>query len=93
MARKITVKVTAVRGICNAELKPGDLFLLEGLQITPQGHGRACFIAFASIIANVGRLKLQPQGLFISCPDPGTGQGGNVQFEVNWTDYYEHHQD
>jgi uncharacterized repeat protein (TIGR04076 family) len=92
MARKITAKVTAVRGICNAELQLGDLFLLEGLQVTPQGHGRACFIAFASIEANVGRLKLQPKGLFISCPDPGTGQGGNVLFEVNWMDHHEHNQ-
>ncbi len=92
MARTITAKVITVRGICNAELQVGDLFLLEGLRFTPQGHTRTCALACASLTANVGRLKLQPRGLCVSCPDPGTGQGGNVLFELSWKEQNEQHQ-
>jgi len=91
MTRTIAARVIAVRGTCNAELRPGDLFLLEGLRIAPQEHARICALACASLTANVGRLRLHPQGLCVACPDPGTGQGGNVLFEVSWAERHEHH--
>lgn len=91
-ARMITARVIAVRGTCNAELQPGDSFLLEGLRITPYEHDRTCMFACASLTANAGRLKLYPQGLCLSCPDPATGQGGNVLFELSWTEQHERHQ-
>lgn len=82
MSNPKRVKVVSVRGTCNAELEVGDTFLLEGFCFTPQGNDRACGVAFASIMANIGRLKLQEGAVYVSCPDPGTGMGGNVVFEL-----------
>ena len=82
VSRVRRIRVAAVRGACNAQLEVGDTFHLEGLSITPQGNDRACCFAFASIVANVGRLKLEPGPIHVSCPDPATGTGGNVLFEV-----------
>jgi uncharacterized repeat protein (TIGR04076 family) len=82
MTRTIKAKVVNVQGICNAELQLGDIFFLEALRITPRGHTRECALAYASLTANAGRLAINPQGLCVSCPDPGTGQGGNVIFRL-----------
>jgi len=88
MTRTIKAQVADIRGTCNAKLQLGDLFLLEELQITPRGHTRECMLAWASLAANVGRLRLEPHGLCVSCPDPGTGQGGNVLFEL-WIEQHD----
>lgn len=80
---EVKAEVIRVRGVCNAELKEGDVFLLRGLRIIPQGNEKACQVAFASIIANSGRLKLLRGPIYISCPDPGTGEGGNVTFRIS----------
>jgi uncharacterized repeat protein (TIGR04076 family) len=82
----VIVEVIAVKGTCNAELKPHDVFLLKNFRITPQGHNKACGVACASLVANVGRLKIQPGPVYVSCPDPGTGVGGNVLFELSWAE-------
>jgi uncharacterized repeat protein (TIGR04076 family) len=79
----VIVKVITVRGTCNAGLKPHDVFLLENFRVTPHGHNKTCGVACASLVANVGRLKIQPGPVYISCPDPGTGVGGNVLFELS----------
>jgi hypothetical protein len=71
-------KVIAVRGgTCNAQFEEGYTFTLEGLRLVPQGHDKACCVAFASIVANLGRLKLQ-NPICVSCPDSGIGAGANV---------------
>ncbi len=87
------VEVVAVRGTCNAALEEGDIFLLEGFRIVPQNNEKACSIAFASIMASIGRLKLQEGPLYISCPDPNTGAGGNVIFKLSMVERHEnnHH--
>lgn len=82
-------KVVAVKGICNAGLEIGDEFLLKDLQFIPVEKERSCCIAYASILANIGRLKFQETPIYISCPDPGTGNGGNIIFEVSPVDDYE----
>ncbi len=79
----VRVEVIRVRGVCNAELKKGDTFLVRGLRIVPQGNEKACQVAFGSIIANIGRLGLSRGPIYISCPDPGTGEGGNVVFRIS----------
>jgi uncharacterized repeat protein (TIGR04076 family) len=76
------VEVMAVRGTCNAQLEEGDTFVLQGLRIVPQGHDKACCFAFASIVANLGRLRFQDP-ICVSCPDPGTGAGANVIFRLS----------
>lgn len=90
MTRTTRASVISVRGRCNAGLQLGDLFLLEGLRIVPQNRAQTCALACASLIANAGRLELHPLGLYVSCPDPGTGQGGHVVFSLSWTEYCEH---
>lgn len=79
----VIVEVIAVRGTCNAELKSHDVFLLENFRVTPHGHNKACGVACASLVANVGRLKIRSGPVYVSCPDPGTGVGGNVLFELS----------
>jgi len=76
------IRVADVRGTCNARFETGDAFYLEGIDLVPRGHDRTCCVAFASVIANVGRLKFVAGPIYVSCPDPGTGAGGNVLFEL-----------
>lgn len=76
------VEVVRVRGRCNAGFKEGDSFFIEGLHITPKGHKKSCQLALASVSLNLGRLRVQGDPLYISCPDPGTGEGGNVIFKI-----------
>jgi uncharacterized repeat protein (TIGR04076 family) len=78
----VWVEVVRVRGRCNADLREGDLFRIEGLHIISEGHKKSCQVAFASLSLNLGRLKVQGDPLYISCPDPGTGEGGNVIFKI-----------
>jgi uncharacterized repeat protein (TIGR04076 family) len=79
----VKAEVVTVRGTCNAELKEGDTFLIRGLNIVPQGNDKACSVAFASIMMNVGRLRLQDGPVHVSCPDAGMGEGGNVLFKLS----------
>jgi len=79
----VNIKVVSVKGTCNAHLAPGDTFLLEEFRLTPQGHKKTCGVACASLVANFWRLKLQPRPIYVSCPDPGTGEGANVLFELS----------
>jgi uncharacterized repeat protein (TIGR04076 family) len=76
------IRVAAVRGTCNARFEAGDAFYLKGIDLVPRGHDRTCCVAFASVVANVGRLKFVSGPIYVSCPDPGTGAGGNVLFEL-----------
>jgi len=80
---EVRVEVIRVRGVCNAGLEEGDSFLIKGLCIIPQGNEKACQVAFASIIANSGRLGVLKGPFYISCPDPGTGEGGNIIFRIS----------
>jgi len=86
------IKVVAVIGSCNAGFESGDTFHLDGLRIIPQNSEKICWVAFASIIANASRWKLQNGSGCISCPDPATGIGGNVIFELSPEEDYENHQ-
>lgn len=74
-----------MRGNCNAGLKTGDTFLFDGFQFSAEDEENEwkCPAAFATITANIGRLKLQHGSILVSCPDPGTGAGGNVIFELS----------
>jgi hypothetical protein len=84
--------VISVRGTCNAKLNVHELFILEEFSVIPQGHNKTCGVACASLLTNVGRLKLQPGPVYVSCPDPGTGVGGNVLFELSLAERNEDNQ-
>ena len=72
----------AVTGNCNAGLRVGDTFLLDGWRIISGNADKLCCAALASVIANASRWKLCEGGLLISCPDPAAGEGDNVIFEL-----------
>ena len=78
----IKIKVVRVDGNCTACLEPGDSFILRNWRITAQGHEKTCQVAFASIVQNASRPKTYGCPVYISCPDPGTGEGGNVLFKL-----------
>jgi len=86
---EIQVEVVRVRGICNAALAEGDSFTAKGLRIKPNQHDKMCIIAHASIVANIGRLRIEGSPLYVSCPDPGTGNGGNVIFKLSLANSHE----
>lgn len=76
----VTVDIVRVQSTCNAGLEEGAPFPLAKEQL---GEGRPlCRVALASIVMNVGRLGLLGDPIYISCPDPGTGAGGNVLFRI-----------
>ncbi len=85
----IRIEVAKVRGHCLAGLEIGDEFLFQGTSICPQGHQKSCQVAHASFVMNAGRLRISRAPLYVSCPDPGTGEGGNVIFEVSYVDDHE----
>ena len=74
--------MVAVRGKCDAGLRVGDTFVLDGGRVISGNAARLCCVALASIVANASRRKLGEAGVYISCPDPATGEGGNVVFEL-----------
>jgi len=78
----VDVEAVRISGICNAGLCVGDKFHLKGVELLPKDHGRLCQYAFATIVTNVGRLRFGENPIFVSCLDPGTGEGGNVIFKL-----------
>ncbi len=80
----LVIQVVRVTGRCNAGFAPGDRFLLRDWRITPCGHGRACQVAFATVVNNAGRVGLSGgRPVYVACPDPGTGEGGNVLMKLS----------
>jgi uncharacterized repeat protein (TIGR04076 family) len=75
---EVQAEVVRVSGTCDAALQAGDSFLVSGTDIHPQCHDRTCASLCAVIVLNAGRLRLAEGPLYVSCPDPGTGEGGNV---------------
>ena len=84
--------MVAVRGKCNAGLRVGDTFVLDGWRIISDNAAQVCCVALASIVANASRWKLREAGAYISCPDPATGEGGNVIFELRSQEEHEDYQ-
>ena len=84
--------MVAVRGKCNAGLRVGDTFVLDGWRIVSGNAAKLCCVALGSIVANASRWKLREAAVYISCPDPATGEGGNVIFELRPQEEREDHQ-
>lgn len=79
---EIKIEVIRLTGICHADLQVGDTFLLHDPNVVPQGHAHRCAFLCGTVTANAGRLRLGARQLFLSCQDPGGGEGGNVIVEV-----------
>jgi uncharacterized repeat protein (TIGR04076 family) len=79
----VKIKVAKICGRCNAALEIGDTFILRGYKISPLGNEKSCQVAWMSIINNVGRLRLNNGPIYVACPDPAMGEGGNVIFKLS----------
>ena len=79
---ELVIEVARVEGTCNAGLSIGQRFCMSGTGLASDDGQELCRVALASISLNVGRLGLGKGPLYVSCPDPGTGSGGNVVFRV-----------
>ena len=82
----VHIEVIRARGKCNAGLDVDDVFLVKDQRIVGQARGFECLPAYTTIVANLGRLKLHKGPIYLSCPDPGTGEGGNVLFRISSTE-------
>jgi hypothetical protein len=80
---EIKTEVIRLTGTCNADLQIGDTFLLRGADLVSQGHSHHCALLCGTIAANAGRLCLGMSPLYLSCQDPGGGDGGNVTVAVS----------
>lgn len=76
-------KVVQVKGNCNAEYELGDKVIvnLDNACVEKEQSGSLCIFALSAILSNMSRIK-QDEKILASCPDPATGLGGNVIFEV-----------
>ena len=79
----VRIEVVRIHGVCNADFHEGETFLYNGSQLIGAERGFDCLFAQGTIVANLGRLKLEKFPIYLSCPDPGTGEGGNVTFRVS----------
>ncbi len=81
--RNSIAEVVRVKGICNAGYKIGDKIVvnLDNACVDKKQSGSLCIFALNAILANMSRIR-QKERILASCPDPATGLGGNVIFEV-----------
>jgi uncharacterized repeat protein (TIGR04076 family) len=78
----VRIEVVRIHGKCNADFHEGEAFLYNGSQLIGAERGFNCLFAQGTIVTNLGRLKLE-NPIYLSCPDPGAGEGGNVTFRVS----------
>ena len=79
----VRIEVVRTRGHCNADFHEGESFFYKGSQLIATERGFDCLFALATVVVNAGRLRLEKGPIYLSCPDPGTGEGGNVIFRVS----------
>ena len=80
----VRIEVVRTRGKCNAGFHKGETFFYKGAQLIGAERGFECLFAQATIVTNLGRLTLEKCPIYLSCPDPGTGEGGNVTFRISF---------
>ncbi len=82
MARA-TATAVRVTGTCNAGYTAGQKIVvnLDTACIDKEQSAQLCLWALGAILANLSRLG-PGETCLASCPDPATGLGGNVVFEL-----------
>jgi uncharacterized repeat protein (TIGR04076 family) len=75
--------VTRVTGTCNAGYQVGDQVVINRdiACIDKEASDQLCIFALGAILSSMCRIE-PGQTAFASCPDPATGLGGNVRFEI-----------
>lgn len=88
--KRIVVTAKDVKGTCQAGIKPGSKFVIEGNNILLKESDVICPVAFAHMYYRIYALERDAQARvrrFIGCPDsfmwgPDFG-AGSVLFEIN----------
>ena len=80
----VRIEIVRTRGKCNADFHEGETFLYKESQLIGTERGFDCLFAQATIVTNLGRLRLEKCPMYLSCPDPGSGEGGNVTFRISF---------
>jgi uncharacterized repeat protein (TIGR04076 family) len=78
----VRIDVVRTRGHCIADFHEGETFFYKGSQLIGADRAFDCLFAQATVVNNLGRLRLEKSPIYLSCPDPGTGEGGNVIFRI-----------
>lgn len=81
--RTTIATVTHVTGTCNAGYQVGDKVVVnrDTACIDKGQSDSLCIFALGAILVNMCRIERGEKAL-ASCPDPATGLGGDVIFEV-----------
>ena len=82
MRRTITT-VTRGTGTCNAGYEVGARVVVnrDTACIDKESSNSLCIFALGAILSNMCRIEPGKKA-FASCPDPATGLGGNVRFDI-----------
>jgi uncharacterized repeat protein (TIGR04076 family) len=80
---KTIARVTRVTGTCNAGYEAGDKIVVDRdtACIDKERSDGLCIFALGAILSSMCRIE-PGKVAFASCPDPATGLGGNVRFEI-----------
>jgi uncharacterized repeat protein (TIGR04076 family) len=81
--RRTIATVTRVTGTCNAGYETGDKIVVnrDTACIDKDASDGLCIFALRAILSSMCRIE-PGETAFASCPDPATGLGGNVLFEI-----------
>ena len=81
--RRNIATVKRVTGTCNAGYRVGDRIVVDRdtACIDTDRSGPLCIFALNAILNSLCRIE-PGKTAFASCPDPATGLGGNVLFDV-----------
>ncbi len=81
--KRTIATVTRVSGTCKAGYRVGDRVVVNRgtACIDKDQSDSLCIFALGAILVNMCRIE-PGQTTLASCPDPATGLGGNVIFEV-----------
>jgi len=82
MSRTVAT-VTRATGTCNAGYEVGDRIVVDRdtACIDKEASDQLCIFALGAILSSMCRIE-PGKRVFASCPDPATGLGGNVLFEI-----------
>ena len=81
--KRTIATVTRVTGTCNAGYQIGDKVVINRgtACVNKEQSDSLCIFALGAILANMCRIEPGKKAL-ASCPDPATGLGGNVTFDI-----------
>ncbi|MBN1582727.1 MAG: hypothetical protein JXA89_18595 [Anaerolineae bacterium] len=81
--KRTIATVTRVTGTCNAGYQVGDKIVVnrDTACIDKEQSDSLCVFALVAILTNMCRIEPGKKAM-ASCPDPATGLGGNVTFDI-----------